>query len=114
MKALIKTPDKCPFCGGVLRNDYVRVTPTFSYLNLVCDKRLGHSITIRPCHSNTDYVDWISIPMNPKTNVIWYMGTGSVCINKNDGNNLYLPFFLPDLSNFRKLLDKVKTYVVFS
>ena len=114
MKALVKTPAKCPFCSGVLRNDYIPVTATFQYLNLVCDKKIGHSITIRPCKSNQEYVDWISIPLNPSTNIIWYMGIGSVCVNDSEARTTWLPFFLPDLINFRKLIDKIKTYLVFS
>jgi hypothetical protein len=114
MKVLMKTPTKCPFCGDSLRNEYILIQQKVEYLNLVCDKRLSHSITIRPCRRNEDYVDWICIPLNPSTNVIWYMGIGSICINNGVTKDIDLPFFIPNLTNFRKLIDKVKTYLVFS
>lgn len=115
MKALIKTPTACPFCGGPLRNDHIPIQPKVEYLNLVCDKKLGHNIIIRPCRLNEDYVDWIAILLSPKIQIIWHMGPGSICINNNNnGNRFYLPFFIPNLTSFSKLIDKIKTYLVFS
>jgi hypothetical protein len=114
MKVLMKTPSRCPFCSGPLRHDYVPAAPKVEYLNLVCDKKVGHSIIIRPCYSNNEYVDWISIPMDPHRQILWHMGIASLVLNTDRGQNFYLPFFEPNLTNYRKLIDKIKTYILFS
>lgn len=113
MKVLMKTPSNCPFCGGILRNDFKEVQ-SVTYLTKVCDKKIDHSIEIRACVRNNDYVDWICIPLSLEANVLWYLGSGSLIVNRFDGKDCRLPFFEPNLTDFRKLINKIKTYLVFS
>jgi hypothetical protein len=111
----MKTPSNCPFCGDPLLNEFIKTVEGACYTNKICNKRLDHKIIIRPCLRNDDYVDWICIPYSKDANILWHMGPGSLIIsNTTNGNRLYLPFFQPDLSNHKKLLNKIKTYILFS
>lgn len=52
---------------------------------------------------------------NGKIIAVWNYNSYSFFIEKNeDKKRLSLPWFEPDLSNPKKLLNKIKTYIVFS
>jgi hypothetical protein len=115
MKLLMKTPIDCPFCGDPLLNDFREAAGGIIYLTKTCNKRIDHTIKIRACRLDNDYVDWICIPYSDNTNVLWYMGTGSLILNNtSSGSDYRLPFFEPDLSNYKKLVQKIKIYLLFS
>jgi hypothetical protein len=114
MKVLMKTPSNCPFCGDPLLNEFVTTVEGGYFINKTCNKKLDHKITIRACTKNDDYVDFIFMPYTKNANVIWYMGPGHLIINSSDGTDLQLPFFVPNLSNYKNLIEKIQIYVLFS
>jgi|SRR5208283_2695592 len=110
----MKTPINCPFCGDVLRSEFPTTFENISMLEKKCDKKLNHKITFHTYTNNDDYISFIRIPLSGDTSVYWYFGSYTVEIITNGKLDLILPWFEPDLSNFTNLIDKVKTYLLFS
>lgn len=118
MAVTMKVPIDCPYCGDPFLNEFMDLPGSRSRLTKVCIRRATHTIKIRTCDENHDYIDFIRIPYSSTCNITWYMGTGRLWTDHHDGTHIVsggeLPFFLPDLTNIPKLLGKIKTYFVFS
>lgn len=76
-------------------------------------------------HVEGDEVTSLTININPKTNLqaTWTFGPREFCVWTGNiartgtyaiATWKYLPYFDPDLSDYQKLVNKVKTYLVFS
>lgn len=105
-----KLTAKCPFCQQIMvtdfEGDYV--------VRKKCNKYIDHQIILSATiESDEIYRITILLSSIPKIEASWYLETQRLLIMK-EGSNIFLPFFDPDLSNFKKLVDKVKTYLVFS
>jgi hypothetical protein len=107
----MKTPTNCPFCNGPLINEYEQ-----RFINKYCSKYIDHNILIRPWTTDTNQVDFISIDYGFKDKVadriIWYF-TGQILLCRVNGKDYELPWFEPDLSNYSKLVNKIKLYTIF-
>jgi hypothetical protein len=110
----MKTPINCPFCGDILRSDYTNSYEGISILQKKCDKKLNHKITFHPFVGNEDYVNYIDIPLVGNSYIQWFLGAFQVEIITDGKLDVALPWFEPDLSNFTKLMNKIKTYLLFS
>jgi len=44
----------------------------------------------------------------------WLFRAKEVRVETEDKANVYLPWFEPDFSNYNALVDKIKTYILFS
>lgn len=108
-----KMPINCPICGGPMINDYDNVARDLTRLTKTCSKRLDHSIKIRACDRDHNYINWISILWGAGV-INWYYGSGSLLLNTMKGVDYHIPFFEPDFSDFKKLKEKLKTYLLFS
>ena len=111
---LREMPVNCPICGDPLVNNYSDLPKGRERLTKKCSKRLNHNIMIRACDSNHDYIDWISIPWNDTDVINWYYGVGSLLLSTIKGVDYHIPWFEPDFSDFKRLKEKLKTYLVFS
>lgn len=111
---LREMPSKCPICREPLLNDYQNIARGRTRLTKKCHKFLDHRITIRASDIDHTYINWISIPWGDKSVINWYYGTGRLLLNTIEGIDYHIPFFEPDFSDFKKLKDKLKTYLVFS
>lgn len=109
----MKMPIKCPICGDVLVNEYVDVAGG-TMLTKKCYKRINHKILFRAYNKDHDNVDLISIPWERTDVINWYFGSKMCVLNPLKDDHYYLPFFEPDFSNYNKLIDKIKTYLMFS
>lgn len=110
----MKTPTHCPFCKDPLLNLYTGNRD--QYLDKVCNKKVGHKITFAINVFDDDSVLWIAIPLSLDVSVLWYPSSKSMWLKntKDSVANQELPYFVPDLSNYKKLITKVKTYILFS
>lgn len=114
----MKTPACCPCCGGPLRNDF---SPK-DHLILSCDKRVNHKF-VGYCFKNqydTMYKASIMVDSASQLEACWWfspkeMAVYNLDINSKEGKNVvWLPWFEPDFANYKRLIEKVKTYIIFS
>jgi len=110
-------PIKCPICEGMLLTEYV-YCETYSKR---CIKSTHHIIFV----SSDEYVNFCRIHIE---NDIWFQWSikQQCCYFmelhtidkrqyvKNGSNLKYIPFFEPDFLNYQKLIEKIKTYSIFS
>ena len=111
---LRELPINCPICNDPLVNDYDNIARGRTRLTKKCYKRIDHRITIRACDTNHDYINFISIPWGDKSVINWYYGTGHVLLNTVEGVDYHIPWFEPNFSDYKRLKEKLKTYLVFS
>lgn len=115
-------PTHCPKCKGPLTNDFYEDRKG-NYFIKRCRTRPDHQFQ---CIFDENAPDLksatVSISMNPLIRVAWRFDecTLSVArgsleeIIRNNGQEEQLPFFEPDFSNYKKLINKLKLYVTFS
>lgn len=109
----MKMPTKCPFCKGPLCSTFDHV----DVQHASCNKKLSHNVEFIANYFEPNYCAKIHIKMKPLCYIEWNFFLGVLSIyDKSDivVKRANLPFFEPDLTNFNKLLDKVKTYLLFS
>jgi hypothetical protein len=107
------TPIHCPFCGDVLLTTY----KGDSVLLKTCDRRIGHEISyFANVPTDTVYKVKIRIDGTPVKYVTWVFTKKELFLIARTGqsNITYLPYFEPDLTNYNKLVDKIRTYILFS
>lgn len=125
---IMKAPSKCPFCNDPLMNDF-QLSFQKETQTKYCSKRVNHNFRCSS-HIDTDEIFIISIIMshNPFMKAIWNFTDKKLSVlGKRPMNNLAgktltdivatridLPYFIPDLSNWNILINKIKTYLVFS
>ncbi len=108
-------PANCPCCKGPLRNDF---TATDSLIK-TCDKRIDHKFVCYS-HKNTGYdivhKATLLIDSTSRIEACWWFYPKEFAIyNLNDLKKVqWMPWFEPDFSNYKKLMEKVKTYILFS
>lgn len=112
----MKAPIKCPVCGDPMLNTFPPAEDLNNRVTKSCTLRLDHKITIL---AEGDEVSQMSIDLGNGLEAIFLFLMGKIWIqptkaSKKDKNFVVLPMFEPDLSNYKKLVDKVKTYLVFS
>jgi len=106
----MKLYERCPICDEGFLND-----------------KAYESIGAKRCPSNDHRFTMIIkgalasiIRINDKLSVIWFFGsalTPYIEVFNSDRNlapSIKIPFFEPDFSNYPKLIEKIKTYVVFA
>lgn len=113
-------PTQCPACGDVLLNEEV---PTLqgSTWRKSCTKRLDHKFSAESS-IDSNLTSCINIEVAPNLTAVWFINLERLVVMK--GTFMFkpkavlsadqLPFFDPDLSDYKKLVDKIKTYVMFS
>jgi len=80
-----------------------------------CNKNITHSVTFTSLIRDHDEVNKITIPWGPDCSFRWALHAEEKykLILQHKKGETKLPFFEPDLSNYRKLVNKLKTYLVF-
>jgi hypothetical protein len=107
-------PIKCPVCSDPLLTSY---DDDDTILIKVCKKRISHEISyFADVPTDTVYKVTIRIGGVPVKYVTWVFTKKELFLMARTGrsNITYLPYFEPDLTNYNKLVDKVKTYLLFS
>lgn len=117
-------PINCPACGKVLLTEYNGINSVLKTCYSV-----DHYIKF-VAHESSNIVYEIIVRLSdvtyPVKYVKWLVGAQIVRVEYQKPREpgipslppktitTYLPWFEPDLSNHRKLIDKVRTYIVFS
>src|SRR5271168_2156575 len=114
----MKMPINCPFCGDVLNTEYpTSEVPEIEFKT--CARRTTHYVRFIFIHNimgeDEVYEIILRISDSPLTYVKWIFMVERVRVVA-DGvkNDIYLPWWEPDLSDYYKLMKKVKTYMLFS
>lgn len=113
----MQIPINCPCCNGPLQNTFITTSVHEEYLKKECFSKINHSFScvVRTkdnmfCNANLSLNHkkdrWIVWNFDPQR--LW-LGVGLECSYTKD-----LPFFIPDFSNYRKLINKIKVYLTFS
>jgi hypothetical protein len=120
-------PINCPICGDPLVNTFNDTTDKVFYKN--CRLRPDHifscAIYLKGfMDSNIDLVDRVAFTllMSPMLSIIAYIQDKIMKISKyapHDkavaSNSEELPFYVePDFSDYKALVNKIKTYILFS
>lgn len=109
----MKAPIHCPVCGDPLLNTFPPAEDLNNKVTKTCSRRINHNIVILV---EDDEVTQLAIDIGNGLQAIWLFLLEAVWIQgiKKDKEVVILPFFEPDLSNYTRLVEKVKTYLVFS
>lgn len=119
----IPVPTKCPRCNDPLVNEFYEDKTNGNFLLKRCTKRTDHWFQCQVA-DRAEFLTsaTISLSMNPLVRVAWNFKKGYVEVAKGTLEELIqsgqeparLPFFIPDFSNIKGLVKKVKLYVTFS
>src|SRR5271170_3762255 len=129
-------PINCPICGDPLTNIFNETTNKVVYKN--CRLRSDHifSCTVylkgfwehQHLNNSEDTIDRVAftLSMNPMLSVVIYPVDKRMKVDRSAPDEkatltnssdfiLYLPFYVePDFSDYKKLVKKIKTYLLFS
>jgi hypothetical protein len=115
----MKIPIHCPKCGDILLNEEVFKVSNVVVWRKSCTKRLGHKFA---AYYNIDdsELSGICIQIVGNTEAHWDFKNNLLSVNKNAKtlkdrleSTKLIPYFEPDLSNYKKLVSKMKTYILF-
>ena len=109
----MEVPINCPVCKDSLRNDFGQLSGMM--LAKFCENKIDHYI--RMTISNNKIIDIsIAIDSQRKYLATWFLDISKLVIyeRKMLANKINLPFFEPDLNNYKLLMEKIKSYMVFA
>jgi hypothetical protein len=111
----MKDCKNCPFCGDPMINNFPPAEDMSCYVTKYCNRRVDHNVKLI-VDMDDDKVTQMGIDLGNGYEAIFLFSLKAIWIQgiKKDKSMMVLPFFEPDLSNYRRLVDKVKTYLVFS
>jgi hypothetical protein len=110
----MQVPIHCPFCHDIMLTDF---SPYGRSCRKACEKRLDHRFCCTSMAAEDNTV-W-GITMSARgVSVVFGMHTQTLSIFPQFNGILQggqaLPFFEPDLSKPWELMEKLKTYLIFS
>lgn len=109
-------PIKCLVCNDPLLNEYITYHDG-SQLSKSCIKKIDHHLVFHSYLRDHDRVLQIwSRLRNQTLKIIWTPDTSQLEYSSSSNyDKLYnLPYFEPDFSNYKKLIEKIKLYLTFS
>ncbi len=108
-------PTVCPVCKDILLNEFRPEINKGQTLIKKCNKRLSHKIMFISHIADYNVVTGLEIQF-AKTKAMWVWLPDETLLNfwVEGTSHLNIPVFEPDLSNFAKLTNKIKTYILFS
>jgi len=109
-------PINCPICAEPFINDFQNNYPgSTEWIRKSCRRRLDHVIVINGDPKNETSVNWISGILSSNICVIWWFSQKKITLQIKGGKECNdIPFFEPDFSNYKRLIEKLKTYILFS
>jgi hypothetical protein len=109
----MKMPVNCPICGGILLNEYTDQPSKYVRFIKICSKRINHNIQWEALDNSHDELYKIYVLLNNKPVGEWNVIYKYINVYTPKGE-LRIPYFEPDFSNYKRLIEKIKTYIVFS
>lgn len=105
-------PTHCPFCNDPLMSEYTGKHE--QHMHKMCARRPNHNILFRANNPEHNTVHYLSTRIRVDLKAFWYPDEQNLLIDSPKLPALKLPYFEPDLSDYSKLIDKLKTYLLFS
>ena len=113
----MKIGSKCPYCDDIMSNEYVG---SFILIKK-CTARTNHQIVLMTQRSDDEVLSiqifvnnfskWAHWELGEK--ILW-ISERSTLTSKPPRTAMLLPYFDPDLTNYHKMVRKIKTYILFS
>jgi hypothetical protein len=121
----MKTFSHCPVCKDPMRNEPCskRIDGGAERWRIVCDKHLDHDILALTIVGHDDLLLHLQIAVYMNTIIWnriyanWNFEKKELTIDKGRGmlrHNVIIPYFEPDLTQYDKLLKKMRVYLTFS
>lgn len=117
----MKTPSNCPICQKPLLNEE-KLSTGFPCWEKKCMGNHYLVMTTKPGYD--DQLAFLSLQLSPKCFVNWNFFVPGICwlsdapikiqASRKKVRIERLPFFEPDFSDYKKLLNKIKTLILFS
>lgn len=112
----MKAPTMCPVCGDAMLNTFPPAEELNDRMTKSCIFKLNHKVVMIV---KDDEVDQMSIDLGNGYEAIFLFFMKHIWVqptraNKTGAGHMVLPFFEPNLSDYKKLVNKIKTYMVFS
>lgn len=116
----MKSPTNCPSCNNPLRNNFLEQNGIkINRIEKICDKQLNHQFRCYG-YDNTDTIYAIDVEVDKenKIHALFQLATEQIFVYR--GKKLYmpdslkLPFFVPDFTDYTKLVSKLRTYILLS
>lgn len=115
----MQLPIKCPCCNHPLLNNFKDYPINRPYqLEKTCKTKLDHQFfcaSIKGCEDEIGYIK-ITVDMKIMLNFNWeierkklYISTGFM-----PHHNTYIPYIEPDLSNYKKLIERLMLLIPFT
>lgn len=105
----MKLPTHCPICNDVMITEFVPLK-----VSKFCGHRPTHYIKFIAFETDDVFEIILRISVSPMSYIKWVFPSELLRIETAGLDLMYLPWFEPDLTNYNKLLDKIKTYLLFS
>ena len=116
----MKTPTICPKCHGPLLNTELPLRGGTGVWKKTCTDKLNHHFTCITQPNNDDLIEIVVIKINrgaTPLKVGWYFTARMLMVYKEvvgSADAIKIPWVEPTLDEYDKLIEKIKTYVVFS
>lgn len=112
-------PTHCMVCKDLLIDEYtdiIKITDPNKFFRL--DRYCENHNLISYCSSLKDYehCSIISFDIKPNVRAVWYVYNKTFLLNtwgEIYAKDYRLPWFEPDFSDYDKMINKLKTYMVF-
>jgi hypothetical protein len=111
----------CPKCHKPLLNTPFKLKCGSEFWRKDCTNYIDHWFTSVTSADDDDTLTGIGIVIDMKTQLraTWNLIDKHIIIHNNMNyrqsleNGVKIPYFEPDLSNYKKIINKLKTYAVF-
>lgn len=108
----MKIPSFCPFCKSVLITYYPQEDNLIFYRR--CQQQ-DHNISFyAEINSELVYKTSTTTTLNNKPSNIYWIHTTKDCLIVQSTHVIIMPYFEPQFYSYKTLLNKIKTYLVFS
>lgn len=109
----MKMPSVCPICNSNMINEFIVGKDRKESLRKLCSLRLSHQLIFTSVNNDYDLVDSL-IFINVEFLVNFISGNSILIKNYVHKKTIVIPYFEPDFSNIKKMLNKIKLYSTFS
>lgn len=116
----MKTPTTCPKCHRPLLSYELSLRGGVSVWKKTCTDKLNHRFTCVTKQNDDDSVEIIVIGINRGNvplKISWYFTPRMLMVYRDipgSDDSIKIPWVEPNLDTYDKLVEKIKTYVVFS
>jgi hypothetical protein len=110
----MKTLIYCPKCRKPLKSEHIYLGPDTYYWNKDCVD-ITHRFYSRTLIGNDDELVYVLLTLSVKKFLMagWELRDKRAFI-RTPSKDYPIPFFIPNFSNYDKLINKLKTYALFS